>query len=176
MNDFEPSLLYSIAITALILGTIAIVWVIIGINVSNDDINPPTECQESCSTLLNLDKSPCQLNDSLTSCTTDIAVDISDSSGYFLGTFLTSSVSTSYAEVCAGTCNGTTSRDDDGNYSCSDPNCSNMDCTYNRCIDYFKPLPECKDEYSKPIGCRHNIPFYPKVLDKNVNAGCVCSF
>jgi hypothetical protein len=185
MDDIEPSILYSIAITAVILGLIAIVWAIMSITVDTDYIPPPpSQCGDSCSWLDSI-KESCAVDPSGV-CTNYILADIR-ASNTDLGYFILSPVSIPYPEACYGLCIGDVSKDQSGNYICSndtssDPSYISCDgstdteCNYNICLKSFKPNPGCST-YSSPVGCKDGVMYYLKSTsyDKSTSS-CKCNF
>lgn len=189
MDDIEPTILYSIAITAVILGFIAIVFAILSISVDDGYIPPaPSQCEDSCTSLGTIPES-CTL-DTTGVCTNYIIADIQTDDNVNLGLFILSPVSTPYTEACYGLCNGDVSKDQNGNYICKNDDkgknndnsiyvpCEGLtttECKYNICLNTYKPKPGCSG-YSAPVGCKDGVLYYLKSTSKGSSTTCACNF
>src|SRR5438132_1188627 len=99
-TDFERPLLYGIAIVAVIITIVAVVFVILGITHGNAIAN--TNCVYACGTLPQITNERC-IQDRYGNCTPFRPYETTYAS------FQISDSQISYAEACAGLCNGTVS-------------------------------------------------------------------
>lgn len=177
MPDVEVPSLYGIAIVAVILGAIAIILVIININISDENLNIPPGCQESCGDLEDITRNNDCWIDNKKDCTFYRIVNATDEKGNPIGTFKTGPSQVSYLTACNGTCQGTVSMVDNVPV-CNSTDCKNdpdSSCSYNRCIQTYKPLPQCKNDLARPVGCANNTIYYLQSTINVLNDTCVCS-
>jgi len=186
VNDIEPSILLSIAIIAIVIGSIAIFITIITINNNKEEIQND-QCNFVCADIVQITSNSNCIKDLNNNCSNFIKGDLTlTNNDNDIITVILSPQPKPPLEACRNFCNNIVTVDSNGDPVCPDveciktdctgDDCKNMDCNYYACLNTIIKPPECSSSQAKPLACYNNILYYLYgYIDNSVLKLCTCT-